>query len=447
MAKIACEMCKSTEFLKQEGVFICQSCGLKYSAEEIKKMMSENPVVATEAVTVGNSNNYIPAVIPKRFTDEYLEEQKSIWERKIDSLEEEIEKLKDNLQDAGDKMKDCNDEIRNNLRPKLSEAKEQVAVGKHNQSTDSEHYFRWVKHAKDWQKTADNIIMVINQTEQEAEKWDRVKESTRQSIDKNRSDLTNAKAMLKDTESLLQKTPVQRMEKHYQALLDKISVSTSIDKLIELAKQFREMEGYKDTEVLGYEQLIQAKSKASSEEDFLRLAKQFREMNGYENSETLASECKELALKTHYEQLLIAKNKASNEADFIKLAKQFRDMKGYKNTSELAVECDNQSQIQREKAYNEIVTELQKLNEDLKKQIAKGFRPFSSDYKKMGEKYKVLSDKLKSFGNYKDTTNFIDICEKNSNECKLKEGKENMGCFWIIAAIVVLGIIILVVSC
>ena len=437
-------MCGSAEFLKQEGVFICQSCGLKYSAEEIKKMMSENPVEV--AVTVDNSNNYISVVIPKRFTDEYLEDQKNSLEEKIYSLEEKIEKLKEQIQEAGDKRKECMDEIRNGLQPELRDAKEQVAVGRHNQqSTDD--FFKWKSHEKNWQKRVDALINAIYQAESEAERLERDRENMKQTIEEKKGEITTAKSNLKEAEMLLQKTPVQRMEKHYQALLNKISVSTSIDKLIELAKQFREMEGYKDTEVLGYEQLIQAKSKASSEEDFLRLAKQFRETNGYENSEALAAECKDLALKAHYEQLLMTKNKASNEADFIKLAKQFRDMKGYKNTNELAIECDNQSQIQREKTYNETVAELQKLNEDLQKQIARGFRPFSSDYKKMEEKYKVLSNKLKTFGNYKDATNFIDICEKNSNECKRKEGKENMGCFWIVAAIVVLGIVILVVSC
>ena len=42
MKKIICEMCDSSEFLKQDGMFVCQGCGMKYSAEEAKKMMVED---------------------------------------------------------------------------------------------------------------------------------------------------------------------------------------------------------------------------------------------------------------------------------------------------------------------------------------------------------------------------------------------------------------------
>lgn len=42
MKQLTCEMCGSTDLMKQEGVFVCQSCGTKYSVEEAKKMMSED---------------------------------------------------------------------------------------------------------------------------------------------------------------------------------------------------------------------------------------------------------------------------------------------------------------------------------------------------------------------------------------------------------------------
>ena len=34
MKQLTCEMCGSTDLLKQDGVFVCQSCGCKYSVEE-----------------------------------------------------------------------------------------------------------------------------------------------------------------------------------------------------------------------------------------------------------------------------------------------------------------------------------------------------------------------------------------------------------------------------
>lgn len=44
MNQLTCEMCGSTDLLKQDGVFVCQTCGCKYSVEEAKKMMIEGTV-------------------------------------------------------------------------------------------------------------------------------------------------------------------------------------------------------------------------------------------------------------------------------------------------------------------------------------------------------------------------------------------------------------------
>ena len=34
MKQLTCEMCGSTDMIKQDGVFICQTCGMKYTVEE-----------------------------------------------------------------------------------------------------------------------------------------------------------------------------------------------------------------------------------------------------------------------------------------------------------------------------------------------------------------------------------------------------------------------------
>ena len=44
MKQLVCEMCGSTNLIKEGGVFVCQSCGCKYSVEEAKKMMVEGVV-------------------------------------------------------------------------------------------------------------------------------------------------------------------------------------------------------------------------------------------------------------------------------------------------------------------------------------------------------------------------------------------------------------------
>ncbi|MBQ9930200.1 MAG: hypothetical protein IJO72_05425 [Oscillospiraceae bacterium] len=55
MKKIVCEMCGGEDFAKQDGLFICQSCGMKYSAEEAKKMMVEDAAEAPATVAVKNT--------------------------------------------------------------------------------------------------------------------------------------------------------------------------------------------------------------------------------------------------------------------------------------------------------------------------------------------------------------------------------------------------------
>ena len=44
MKQLTCEICGSTELRKQDGVFVCQSCGCQYDAQEVKKLMVEGTV-------------------------------------------------------------------------------------------------------------------------------------------------------------------------------------------------------------------------------------------------------------------------------------------------------------------------------------------------------------------------------------------------------------------
>ena len=52
MKQLTCEMCGSTDLMKQDGVFVCQSCGCKYSVEEARKMMVEGTVEVAGTVKV-----------------------------------------------------------------------------------------------------------------------------------------------------------------------------------------------------------------------------------------------------------------------------------------------------------------------------------------------------------------------------------------------------------
>lgn len=41
MKRIVCELCEGTEFTKENGMFVCQGCGTKYSAEEARSLMRD----------------------------------------------------------------------------------------------------------------------------------------------------------------------------------------------------------------------------------------------------------------------------------------------------------------------------------------------------------------------------------------------------------------------
>jgi len=56
MKQISCELCGSNQLLKQDGVYVCQHCGTKYSAEEAKKMMVDGVVEVKGSVKVDSSD-------------------------------------------------------------------------------------------------------------------------------------------------------------------------------------------------------------------------------------------------------------------------------------------------------------------------------------------------------------------------------------------------------
>lgn len=56
MKKINCELCGSNQIIKQDGFFVCQHCGAKYSSEEAKKLMIDGIVEVTGSVKVDSSD-------------------------------------------------------------------------------------------------------------------------------------------------------------------------------------------------------------------------------------------------------------------------------------------------------------------------------------------------------------------------------------------------------
>ncbi len=64
MKEIICEMCGSNDIIKQEGVYVCQSCGTKYSPEEAKKLMVEGTVTIDKSSEKENLK-----ILAKRYYD------------------------------------------------------------------------------------------------------------------------------------------------------------------------------------------------------------------------------------------------------------------------------------------------------------------------------------------------------------------------------------------
>lgn len=75
MKKLTCEMCGSTDLIKDGGVFVCQTCGCKYSVEEARKMMIEGTVDVRGTVQVDNS-----AFVQKYLENARRAKEKEDWE-------------------------------------------------------------------------------------------------------------------------------------------------------------------------------------------------------------------------------------------------------------------------------------------------------------------------------------------------------------------------------
>ena len=75
MNRLTCEMCNGTDILKQDGFYVCQSCGTKYTIEEAKKMMIEGTVDVQGTVKVDNS-----ALFEKYLANARRAKEKGDWE-------------------------------------------------------------------------------------------------------------------------------------------------------------------------------------------------------------------------------------------------------------------------------------------------------------------------------------------------------------------------------
>ena len=90
MKQLFCEMCDGTSWTKQDGFFICQGCGMKYSVEEAKKMMVDveekgggGTTVLAPQTAIQQKNSIMPTdlnFVEKCLTNARRAKQKEDWE-------------------------------------------------------------------------------------------------------------------------------------------------------------------------------------------------------------------------------------------------------------------------------------------------------------------------------------------------------------------------------
>jgi|GEM_PF-2450353 len=333
--------------------------------------------------------NNSASVIPEMFSDMTLKNKKM----ELENLIYEIEQEKITLEQSVNTNSNLLDMARNNLN-RTREMEREFEEDRQRSHSEAQFAFGGGREGMQDRYIAMQFMSRINphteyvcKAAEEVSKAQMDKSAAQSSISECNRSVLKYQAQLRDLENLLRETPAKRTEDYYQQLLYRKKSLSEPNDLLEIAKKFRELEGYKDTEALAvycenraqainlkrqYDKLIQAKNQASSEDSYYNLIAQFRDMKGYEDTNELAKECfnRYSALKKNrYDKLVQAKNQASSEDGYYSLIVQFRDMKGYEDTDKLANECEKQYNVlkedreERERKARE--AEQKRLEEDL----------------------------------------------------------------------------------
>lgn len=110
MKQITCEMCGDNDLIKTDGVFVCQSCGTKYSLEEAKKMLVEGTVIVEGTVKVDTSdqlNNLIKNAMGTYEDGQYYEAAKLFSHVLSIQADNEVAVLYRGLADGRQDLKNC----------------------------------------------------------------------------------------------------------------------------------------------------------------------------------------------------------------------------------------------------------------------------------------------------------------------------------------------------
>ena len=91
MNAIQCEMCGSADIIKQDGVYVCQHCGMKYTQDEVRKLMIEGTVDVKGTVQVDNT----------AFVQKYLQNaRRALQKQDWDEVEKYYNMVEQNVPDS-----------------------------------------------------------------------------------------------------------------------------------------------------------------------------------------------------------------------------------------------------------------------------------------------------------------------------------------------------------
>ena len=94
MKALKCEMCGSNDVVKQDGLYVCQNCGTKYTVEEARKMMVEGTVSIDYSSKIGTWMSLAKIALNSANYQEAYDYANKILEQDPESAEAWLIKMK-----------------------------------------------------------------------------------------------------------------------------------------------------------------------------------------------------------------------------------------------------------------------------------------------------------------------------------------------------------------
>lgn len=136
MKAMVCEMCQSNDLIKQDGMYVCQYCGTKYTVEEARKLFIEGVVkidhsdeisklyeVARRARDDNNSEN------AQKYYDMILVKDPSSWEANFYTVYFQSMRCKiAEIRSAAIRLSNCEDTVINLIKNNISDSTQQREI-------------------------------------------------------------------------------------------------------------------------------------------------------------------------------------------------------------------------------------------------------------------------------------------------------------------------------